>query len=115
MAQPDTRYELRPWNQPPPRWSYLGPFASTMERLTQQALDPMFMSSDDIRRNVRPPLSQIQAFPPRDGYPLYQDRQAVIGDVVSASRAMPNGANFSGGPAGYTGSPRWQSSNIGLV
>jgi hypothetical protein len=75
----------------------------------------MFMTADDIRRYVQQPLPQVQLFPPRAGYPAYQDRQAVIDDVVSAGREMPNSANFSGGPAGYTGSPRYQSANIGLI
>ena len=114
----DGRYDYtKPWvtNQPsdtasdtaaPPRWSYNGPWASNMERLTQQALIVATIPGAQIQEMVRPPLPQIQLFPPRFGWG--ERTQPTIEDVVSVDRVYtePRVSWFSGSPAGYSGSSR---------
>lgn len=112
----DGIYNYRQWNEEPPEWSYAGPFASYMERQIQTALTPMFMTREEIQQSVTPPLSQVAVFRPRTGYPEVQDRQARVTDIVNAPRRLDAKATwYSGGPAGYTGSPRYMSNTLGLA
>lgn len=99
----DTMYGPRPWTEKP-RYSYLGPFASNQERLVQQALAVMEIPADEIQEVVRPPLPQIDLFPPRFGY----DRTAIgINDIINVSRAFPTRISwFSGGVGSYSGTSR---------
>jgi hypothetical protein len=109
----DGNYDYtKPWRAPiqpdqvAKRYSYLGPWASNMERLTQQALMVMNIPGADIQEMVRPPLPQIRLFPDRYGY---GDRsQPGIEDIVSIDRkyAEPRVSWYSGGVAGYSGSSR---------
>jgi hypothetical protein len=113
----DGRYDYtKPWvNNPsngsmengnPPRWAYNGPWASNMERLTQQALMAATIPGSQIQQLVRPPLPQIQLFPPKFGY---GDRlQPSVDDVILVDRhyTEPRISWFSGSPAGYSGSSR---------
>jgi hypothetical protein len=89
-----------------PRWSYTGPWASNEERLTQQAIAAATIPSDQIAHLVRPNLPQIRLFPDRFGFG--PRTQPTIEDVVSVDRVYtePRVSWFSGGPAGYSGSPR---------
>ena len=102
----------KPWRAPiqpdqvAKRYSYQGPWASNMERLTQQALMVMNIPGADIQAMVRAPLPQIRLFPERYGY---GDRsQPGIEDIVSIDRkyAEPRVSWYSGGVAGYSGSSR---------
>jgi hypothetical protein len=108
----DGRYDYtKPWvtNTPSgmgPKWGYLGPWASNMERLTQQALMVATIPGVQIQDMVRPPLPQIQLFPDRYGY---GDRtQPTIEDVISVDRVYmePRISWYSGSPAGYSGTSR---------
>ena len=101
----------KPWRAPvqpdqvAKRWQYNGPWASNMERLTQQALMVATIPAAEISQMVRPPLPQIRLFPDRYGY----DRRAVgIDDVVTVDRnyVEPRTSWYSGSPAGYTGASR---------
>lgn len=101
----------KPWRAPvqpdqvAKRWQYNGPWASNMERLTQQALMVATIPAAEISQMVRPPLPQIRLFPDRYGY----DRRAVgIDDVVTVDRnyVEPRISWYSGSPAGYTGASR---------
>ena len=88
------------------RYSYQGPWATNMERLTQQALMIMTIPGADIQAMVRPPLPQIRLFPDRYGY---GDRRSPgIEDIVTIDRHYhePRISWFSGGVAGYSGSSR---------
>jgi len=90
----------------PQKWTYNGPWASNMERLTQQALMAATMPASEIQQQVRPPLPQIRMLPPRFGW---GDRtQPTIEDVVSVDRVYtdPRVSWYSGSPAGYSGSSR---------
>jgi hypothetical protein len=113
----DGRLNYRAWDEEPPRWSYLGPFADNQERLTQQALSVAFMTAEEIQENVRPNLAQIQTFRPRFGYPDVQDRQATVQDIIQLPRGIPHPAStwYSGGPAGYTGAPRYENNGLGFT
>lgn len=109
----DGRYDhTKPWvpqvsPQPvAPRWSYVGPWASNEERLTQQALQSTILPGEDVADLVRVPLPQVALFPDRFGY---GDRTApTIYDVVDVNRdnRNPRVSWFSGGVAGYSGSSR---------
>lgn len=87
------------------RWQYNGPWATNMERLTSQALMVMNIPGADIQQMVRPPLPQIQLFPPRYGYPT---TQPGIEDVVTIDRnyVEPRISWYSGGVSGFSGSSR---------
>lgn len=87
-----------------PEWSYNRPWASNEERLTQIAIDSALAPPEDLQDGIRPPLAQIELFPPRFGY---RTRQIGIDDIVNIGRiyAQPR-TNFSGGAAGYEGTSR---------
>jgi hypothetical protein len=108
----DGRYDhTKPWVpgvEPAPikpRYSYLGPWASNEERLTQQAMQTNTMPSADLADLVRCPLPQVDLFPPRFGYPT---EVPGIMDVVQVDRYNnnPRVSWFSGGVAGYSGTLR---------
>lgn len=112
----DGVYGYRRWNDEPSTWSYLGPFASFMERQVQTALTPMHMTREEIQQVVAPPLQQVAVFRPRTGYPTVQERQARVEDIVNQPRRMDANATwYSGGPAGMNGSPRYMSNTLGLA
>ncbi len=112
----DGVYNYRRWNEEPDTWSYLGPFASFQERQIQTALTPLQMTREEIQQNVAPPLPQVAIFRARQGYPEVQERQATVEDIVNQPRRMDARATwYSGGPAGYTGSPRYMSNTLGLA
>lgn len=113
----DGVYDRRAWNEEPERWSYLGPFADNQERLTQQALTSAFMTAEEIQSNVATTLPQVEVFRPRYGYPEVQDRQASVDMIIGQGRRMLHPAStwYSGGPAGYTGAPRYENNGLGLA
>lgn len=111
----DGRYDYtKPWvtaspseeDYAQPKWTYNGPWASNMERLTQQALMAATMPGAQLQQLVRPPLPQIHLFPPRIGFGVRL--QPTIDDVVSIDRVYvePRVSWYSGSPAGYSGSSR---------
>jgi hypothetical protein len=110
----DGRYDYtKPWvtNQPsdaglPPMSSYNGPWASNMERLTQQALMAATIPGAQLQEMVRPPIPQIRLFPDRFGFG--NRLQPDINDVVSLDRVYtePRVSWYSGSPAGYSGASR---------
>jgi hypothetical protein len=99
----DTVYARRPWDQVP-KYSYLGPFGSNEERLVQQALAVMDLPGEELQMTVRPPLPQINPFPPRYGY----DRRALgVRDIIGMERMYPTSLTWvSGGVGAYTGTSR---------
>jgi hypothetical protein len=113
----DGRYDYtKPWvtgtpsddtyTDPQPKWSYNGPWASNMERLTQQALMVATVPGAQLQAMVRPPLPQIRLFPDRIGFG--ERFQPTIEDVISVDRVYqePRVSWYSGSPAGYSGSSR---------
>jgi hypothetical protein len=120
MSQFDGRYDYtKPWaryndssysaygNSGMPKWAYNGPWASNMERLTQQALLVATIPGAQLQELVRPPLPQIRLFPDLYGYGSPR-LQPSIEDVVSVDRVYtdPRISWYSGSPAGYSGSSR---------
>ena len=109
----DGNYDYtKPWRAPvqpdqvAKRYTYEGPWATNMERLTQQALMVMTIPGADLQQMVRPPLPQIRLFPDRFGY---GDRgQPGIEDIVTIDRhyAEPRVSWYSGGVAGYSAAAR---------
>lgn len=84
-----------------PRWS--DPKA---ERLVDFALAAALIPGDQIRM-LRPPLPQIQEFPPLYGYRSYQDRQTRIEDVIDVPRIYSDPrVSWTGTQGGYSGSSR---------
>jgi len=120
---PDGRYDhTKPWTtyspsddayaNPMPKFSYNGPWASNMERLTQQALMVMTIPGAQLQEMVRPALPQIRLFPDRFGFG--NRTQPGIDDVISLDRVYnePRISWYSGSPAGYSGADR---NSIGSV
>ena len=104
MSMSDGRYDhTKPWNELPP-WSVNRPFASSEERLTTQALEVALVPGAELQSMVRPPLPQVQAFPPRFGY---RTRELSITDIIEGTPAITfPSENYSGGPGGYQGTSR---------
>jgi hypothetical protein len=113
----DGRYDYtKPWvtgtpsddtyTEAQPKWTYTGPWASNMERLTQQALMAATMPRVQLQMLVRPTLPQIRLFPDRFGFGVRT--QPEIEDVVSIDRVYtePRISWYSGSPAGFSGADR---------
>lgn len=99
---PDGVYDDRPWNRPPD-WTYLRPFSSNEERLTQQALEAATAPGAMLADVVRPPLDQVQLFRPRTGY---RTRALGLEDIIDIDRVIPPRQDMSGEWQGFAGSSR---------
>lgn len=104
MPEPDGRYDrTKPWNNLP-SWSVNRPFASNEERLTTMALQAALVPGEELQSMVRPPLPQVNPFPPRFGY---RTRELSISDIIEGIDAVTfPSENYSGGPGGYSGTSR---------
>lgn len=113
----DGKLDYRSWDEAPDDWSYLGPFASNAERLTQQALSVAFMDSAEIQEYVRPNLPQVDLFPQKFGQMEYQDRQPTVVDIIGKSRLLPTPAAswYSGTAAGMLGGSRYSTNSLGSL
>jgi hypothetical protein len=98
---PDGRYDrMAPGAGP---LSLKRPWQSNEERLVTTALEAaMLMPADEIRA-LKPPLPQIQLFPPRFGYPT--EAPGIL-DVVNLDRQTLPQDNFSGTLSNYSGASR---------
>ena len=100
---PDGVYDDRPWNRRPD-WTYLRPWASNEERLTQQALEAALAPGAILAEAVRPPLDQVQLFPPRFGY---RTRALGVEDIIDIDRVtQPTRYDYSGTQAGIQAGSR---------
>jgi hypothetical protein len=89
----------------------LGPNYSSQELLVTAALRTAMVPGAVILAQTRPPLPQIQPFPPRYGYPDYPERQPGIDVAFNVDRAYPNARyELTGGVAGWQGAAR----NVGV-
>lgn len=104
MSEHDGRYDhTKPWNAIPP-WSQNRPFASSEERLTTLALETALVPGAELAEMVRPPLPQVNPFPPRFGY---RTRELSVSDIITGVDAVSfPSQNYSGGPGGYSGTSR---------
>ena len=100
----DGVYGKKPWSAPaeaayPPQ-GYIGPFQSNQDRLLNQALAVHTMSGPEIQELVRPPLPQVNLFPPRFGY---TEDEISIEDIIELPRRVATTqrveSDFSNNPA----------------
>lgn len=107
----DGKYGYRPWDKDRPGQAapeeaafppqgYIGPFQSNQERLLSQALAVHTMRGPEIQDLVRPPLPQVNLFPPRYGY---TEDEISIEDIIDLPRKVPTAqrveSDFSNNPA----------------
>lgn len=92
------------------RYDFMGPFANIQEAMMVRALRSATMPAALIQDLVRPPLPNIQMFPPRFGY-----RTRVIGitDVLDVNEEFqPTRVDFTREPGGYQGTARNISESV---
>lgn len=83
------------------------PWQRNEERLVTQALAVAAIPGAVLQAEVKPPLPQVHPFPPRFGYPSYQERQFDVDTVLNFPRAYRNRQDdTSGGVAGIQSSAR---------
>lgn len=103
-----------------PPWAP-GPFRSNEERLCSQALMVANVPGEVLQAEVRPPLQQINPFPPRFGYP---QGALTISQVLNTDRvprmnpwhqqpANPRRYDYSGTSGEINASARNVSGDIG--
>jgi hypothetical protein len=93
------------------RYDYMGPFSSMQEGLMTRALYSTTMPAALLQDIVRPPLPQVNLFPPRYGY---RTRELGIFDVMDVNEAYdePRRVDYTRDPAGYQGTARNMSEGI---
>lgn len=106
----DGRYDHMKPDDRLPAWSNARPWASKEEQFTTQAVAVALASSPEVQDTVRPPLPQVDLFPPRFGY---RSAQLGINEIVEVNEIYnaPSPSNFGGSVAGYQGAARnaWNS------
>jgi hypothetical protein len=90
----------------------LGPNYSSQELLVTAALRTAMVPGQELVADVRPRIATLGLpFPPRWGFPSYQDRQSGIDQVLDAQRVFQTRRyDLSGGVAGWQGAAR----NVGV-
>ena len=92
------------------RYDYMGPFANAQEAFMVRALRAATMPGQLLQDLVRPPLPQVQLFPPRFGY---RTREIGILDVMDVNEDFqPTRVDFTREPGGYQGTARNVSESI---
>jgi hypothetical protein len=92
------------------RYDYMGPFANAQEAMMVRALRSVTMPGALLSDIVRPPMPQIQLFPPRFGY---RTRQLDITDIMDVNAEMPpTRVDFTRDPGQYQGTARNVSESI---
>lgn len=101
----DGRYDHMKPDDRLPSWSYSRPWATKEEQLTTQAIQVALASAPEVQDMIRPPLPQVDPFPPRFGYRSHQLGIEEVVNVGSIYGATPP-SNFGGSVAGYQGTAR---------
>ncbi len=97
-------------NGPEIRYDYMGPFANAQEALLTRAIRSVTLPAMMIQDIVRPPLPQVQLFPPRYGY---HTRELGIMDVMNVDEEFePTRTDFSGSQGSYQGTGRNVSESV---
>jgi hypothetical protein len=115
MPQQDSIYDHtkgRPIvdNGPEIRYDYMGPFGSVQEALLTRAVRSVTLPAMMIQDIVRPPLPQVQLFPPRYGY---RTRELGIMDVMNVdSEFQPTRTDFSQSSGSFQGTGRNVSESV---
>lgn len=92
------------------RYDYMGPFANAQEAMLSRAVKSVTLPSVMIQDLVRPPLPQVQLFPPRYGY---RTRQLGIQDVMDVNEEMPpTRVDFTREAGSYQGTARNVSESV---
>jgi len=93
------------------RYDYMGPFSSMQEGLMTRALYSLTMPAALLQDIVRPPLPQVNLFPPRFGY---RTRELGIMDVMDVNEAYdePQRVDYTKSNAGYEGTSRNDLGNM---
>jgi hypothetical protein len=92
------------------RYDYMGPFANLQEALMARALKSVTVPAQLIPDIVRPPLPNLQMFPPRYGY---RTRELGIMDVMDVNdEFQPTRTDFTREPGGYQGTARNISESV---
>lgn len=87
-----------------PRWGRYRPRDTHEEMITTAALQSAFIPGQELADNTRPPLPLVDPFRPRFGY---RTRALGVGDMVDVDELyQPPYNDFSGTPAGYSGTAR---------
>ena len=68
------------------RYDYMGPFANAQEAFMVRALRSATMPASLLQDIVRPPLPQVQLFPPRFGY---RTRELSLMDIMDVNAELP--------------------------
>jgi hypothetical protein len=92
------------------RYDFMGPFANAQEAFMARALKSITMPAMLLPDLIRPPLPQIQLFPPRYGY---RTRQIGIQDVMDVNNTFqPTRVDFTREPGGFQGTARNVSESV---
>ena len=92
------------------RYDYMGPFENPQEAFMARALKAATMPAQLIPDIVRPPLPQVQLFPPRFGY---RQRELGILDIMDVNNEFqPTRVDFTREPGGYQGTARNVSESV---
>jgi hypothetical protein len=88
----------------------MGPFANAQEAFMARALKAVTMPAHLIPDIVRPPLPQINMFPPRYGY---RTRELGIMDVMDVNdEFQPTRVDFTQEKGAYSGTARNVSESV---
>ncbi len=97
-------------NGPEIRYDYMGPFGSAQEALLTRAIRSVTLPAMMVQDIVRPPLPQIQLFPPRFGY---RTRELGIEDVMNVdSEFQPTRTDYTQSQGSYQGTGRNVSESV---
>jgi hypothetical protein len=92
------------------RYDFMGPFANAQEAFMARALKAATMPAALLTDLVRPPLPQVQLFPPKFGY---RTRALGIEDVMDVNSTFtPTRVDFTREPGGYQGTARNISESV---
>jgi hypothetical protein len=92
------------------RYDFMGPFANAQEAFMVKALRANTMPGQLLQDLIRPPLPQVQLFPPRFGY---RSRELGIMDIMDVNQTFqPTRVDFTRQPGGYQGTARNMSESV---
>jgi hypothetical protein len=92
------------------RYDFMGPFANAQEAFMARALKSATMPAALLSDLIRPPLPQVQLFPPKFGY---RTRALGIEDVMDVNETFsPTRVDFTREPGGYQGTARNVSESV---
>jgi hypothetical protein len=88
------------------------PFETNWERLCSDSLMANFATEEELRE-TRPNLPSVELVRERFGYPVKQEREMSIYQIVDIPRFYQDRRfDVSGGPGGYQGSERQVNSSF---